>query len=33
LFIIAALVMLRWIIRGARRLMSRPDDVANESSR
>jgi hypothetical protein len=33
LFIIAALVMLRWIIRGARRLMSRPDDIAGESSR
>jgi hypothetical protein len=33
LFVIAALVMLRWIIRGARRLMSRPDDLADASSR
>jgi Domain of unknown function (DUF4126) len=27
-FVIAAIVMLRWIVRGARRLMSRPEDVA-----
>jgi len=28
LFVLTALVMLRWIIRGARRLMQRPDEVA-----
>jgi hypothetical protein len=33
LFIIAALLMLRWIIRGARRLMSRPEDAADASPR
>jgi hypothetical protein len=32
LFVVAAVVMLRWIVRGARRLMSRPEDVAHGGS-
>jgi hypothetical protein len=32
LFVVAALVMLRWIVRGARRLLSRPEDVAGSGT-
>ena len=32
LFVLTALLMLRWIIRGAKRLMRRPDDVATSGT-
>ena len=31
-FVLAAVLMLRWIIRGAQRLMRRPDDVVRSGT-